>query len=308
MESGLEQQSRRVFLKSAVALGSGLMMSKFAIGQESRKEKGVVNEICCFEKPVQWMEFEQLADTLAEAGYDGIEATVRDGGHVLPERVEEDLPKLVDALKKRNLKVQVMASSINDANHPLTEKVLKTAAGLGVERYRLKYFKYAVNKPLPDQVKQISAKLAELASLNAEIGIQGVYQNHSGRDYFGAPVWDLHSALQGINPKHLGVAFDIRHATVEGGTCWPLHFQLVRPHLGIVYAKDFTWDGRRAKNVPLGQGQVDPKFFDLLKQSKYRGPISVHVEYHHAKDTEQNPQPVIDDIRRDRQTLVGWLK
>ena len=44
---------------------------------------------------------EQTADTVAEIGWDGIECPVRAKGQVLPERVEEDLPKFVEALRQR---------------------------------------------------------------------------------------------------------------------------------------------------------------------------------------------------------------
>ena len=45
------------------------------------------------------------AETIKELGFDGIEATVRKKGHVLPERVEDDLPRLVEALQKHDLEV-----------------------------------------------------------------------------------------------------------------------------------------------------------------------------------------------------------
>jgi sugar phosphate isomerase/epimerase len=319
MAESLTDLTRRHFLGAAAATASSAALAAVAEAQVSRRtesqgddaERGNVspapNAICCFEKPLQWMDFEQLADTVAAAGYDGIEATVRDGGHVAPQRVEDDLPKMVAALKQRDLKIHVLASSINDANDALSEKVLRTAARLGVPRYRLKYYKYDLRRPVLDQAKQFASRLRELATLNAAVGIQGVYQNHSGRDYFGAPVWDLALALQEIDPQHLGVAFDIRHATVEGGTCWPIHFNLVRPRIGIVYVKDYLWKGRRAENVPLGQGQVDPQFFRLLKGSGYDGPISVHVEYHEAKEAAKDPEPVVKAIRDDLTTLRRWL-
>jgi sugar phosphate isomerase/epimerase len=314
-------QTRRTFLSSAAAGASTVALAAVANAQvapqrvaQQQGEKRVAkaaparNAICCFEKPLQWMPFEQLADTIAEAGYDGIEATVRDGGHVLPQRVEDDLPKLVDALRQRGLKIEVMASSINDANDKLTEKVLRTAARLGVRCYRLKYYKYDLRRPILEQVKQCAARLKDLAALNAALGIQGVYQNHSGRDYFGAPVWDICLALEGIAPQQLGLAFDIRHATVEGGYCWPIHFRLARPRIGVVYAKDYVWQDRRVRNVPLGQGQVDPQFFRLLQDSGFHGPLSVHVEYYEAKETAKDPKPAVQAIRNDLATLRNWIR
>jgi hypothetical protein len=50
-----------------------------------------------FSKCLQWLDYPGMAGITAEAGFDGVDLTVRAGGHVLPERVEEDLPKAVEA-------------------------------------------------------------------------------------------------------------------------------------------------------------------------------------------------------------------
>mgnify|MGYP002525479526 CR=1 FL=1 len=113
-------------------------------------------------------------------GFDGIEAAVREGGHVLPEHAEEELPRLVEALKKNGLAVTIMASSINSVRQPLTEKVLRTAAGLGIKRYRLAYLRYDLAKPIRPQIASHRAQLKDLAEMNRDLGISGVYQNHAG--------------------------------------------------------------------------------------------------------------------------------
>ena len=42
--------------------------------------------------------------------------------------------------------------------------------------------------------------------------------------------------------------------------------------------KDFDWEKRRPVNVPLGEGQVDPKLFALAKK-RSDVPVTIHVEY-----------------------------
>ena len=49
-------------------------------------------KICVFSKHLQWANVKEAAAVAKEIGYDGIDLTVRAGGHVLPERVEADLP------------------------------------------------------------------------------------------------------------------------------------------------------------------------------------------------------------------------
>ena len=50
------------------------------------------NKICVFTKPFNSLSFDELADRIAELGFDGIEAPIRVGGHVEPDQVEDRLP------------------------------------------------------------------------------------------------------------------------------------------------------------------------------------------------------------------------
>ena len=130
MKPTLHKIPRRMFLTSSIAAAAAIWSSERTL-MASEKQG---NKICAFVKFLQSLSYEQLAETIAELGFDGIEATVRDRGHVLPERVEEDLPKLVEALEKHDLEITVMASSVNSVDQPHTEKVLRTAFSLGVKR------------------------------------------------------------------------------------------------------------------------------------------------------------------------------
>lgn len=258
---------------------------------------------CAFVKFIQQLSYDRLAETVKRLGFHGIEATVRKRGQVLPERVADDLPRLVEALKKHGLEISVMASDVNRADQPVMEKVLRTAASLGVRKYRMGYYRYDLSKPVVDQLEQLRPMVKDLAQLNRELGLTAVYQNHSGARNVGASVWDLHHLLRGIPADQIGIAFDIRHATVEGGLSWPALFNLAQTRLGAVYVKDFRWNGRRPENVPLGKGQVDPEFFGRLRKSAFPGPISLHVEYLGKAGLQKN----IDALSTDLATLQKLL-
>jgi len=301
---------RRTFLASSVAACSSVFVGQSRgvqpeanAAESPAKPSADRYKICAFVKFLQTLSFDQLAEVVAEMGFDGIEATVRDNGHVLPERVEDDLPKLVEALKKHGLEVNIMASSINRADHPHTEKVLRTASELGITCYRMWYYEYNLDQPVPRQLETFAAKLKDLVAMNREFGMRAVYQNHSGPHYFGAPIWDLHHLIQDYPVNDIGIAFDICHATVEGGLAWPLNFQLAKPHLGAIYIKDFQWKGRHAEVVPLGTGQIDPVFIKQLNKTDFKGPISLHVEYLHKAGVKKN----IAALKQDLGTLRRWL-
>src|SRR4051812_31725071 len=134
-----------------------------------------------FSKPFQNVGFERTAEIIAEVGWSGIECPVRAKGQVLPERVEDDLPKLHEALTKRGLTLTLLTTDVATVD-PLAERVLRTAAKLGVTRYRLAFFKYDLNKAIPPQIAEIKARLRDVAALNRELGLKAGFQNHSGRD------------------------------------------------------------------------------------------------------------------------------
>jgi sugar phosphate isomerase/epimerase len=302
--------TRRHFISTALAGAASLTGSAPAFAASPRK-----NKLCAFTKHLQGLSYDQIADIGAECGLDGLESPVRPGGHVEPERVEEDLPKFMEALKKRNLELTIMTSGVNQVSKEQnTEKVLRTAAKLGVKRFRMWYFKYDLKKPILPQVDEWRVLIKDLVQLCDEIGIQPLLQNHSGVDYFGAPVWDAFSIMKDFKPSQFGFALDSLHTTVEGGLSWPLELALVKDYLGAVYFKDFKWVGAKDETVPLGTGQVNPKFAKEVLKLKFAGPISLHTEYMVEKTGKKGP-PDADFIKRsteafkrDLAVLKEWME
>ncbi len=305
MNSETTYYSRRDFLWRMAGAGSGLAL----LGQDGLLAQSAAParfKIAVFSKIFQDLNFAESADLVARLGWDGIECPVRRGGHVLPERVEDDLPRFVEALRQRNLEIVSLATDIADASDPLTEKVLRTAARLGIKLYRLTFFHYDLGKPLPPQLAKIHAGFKDLLALNKELGLCAAFENHSGRNSVGAPVWDIYELIKDFDPRQYGVCFDIGHATIEGGLDWRIQFKLIESHLSAVYVKDFLWkqQGTRwtAEWVPLGQGMIHPAFLGLLKQSPFRGPIVQHIEYEVGRGEER-----FRALKHDRDVLRRWL-
>lgn len=295
--------SRREFLKLSAA---GLATAPLA-GFAEEKKSAASYEFCTFTKPLQHLSYEEMAKKIAAIGFDGIEAPVRPGGHVLPEKVEDDLPKMVEALKANDLDLTILTSGINEvSDEQYTEAVLKTAAELGVKRYRMSYYRYDLDKPIRPQLDEFRPKLKDLIALSSELGIKPIYQNHSGKNYFGAPVWDLGEVFAEYDPSEVGVAFDIGHATVEGAKAWPLDFAMIEPYIDTVYIKEPQWKDNELSWGPLGEGVVDKGFYNVLKKSTFDGPISLHVEYLGHKDPDIEPA-VLKALEENFATLKSLL-
>ncbi|MEQ8848889.1 TIM barrel protein [Botrimarina sp.] len=259
--------------------------------------------VCAFIKFLQSLSYEEMARRIADIGFDGVESTVRRGGHVLPERVKDDLPRQLEALKEHGLDITIMTTDVLGVDQPYTEDVLRTGASLGLTKYRMGFHRYDKKRGVREQLDELRPRFKELAALNKELGMTAVYQNHCGADFVGAPLWDLRYLLEGIPKEQIGSAFDIRHATVEGGLSWPLDYDATKPHIGAVFVKDFVWDGEKPEHVPLGEGRVDKRFVAMHQDSGIDCPISLHVEYLKQGDADENTEA----LRRDFATLRQWL-
>jgi L-ribulose-5-phosphate 3-epimerase len=280
-------------------------------------------KISVFSKQLQWLSYDGMAKALTETGFDGADLTVRPGGHVLPERVESDLPKAVEALAKEGKKVYMMTTAIDNADDPLTVKILKTASSLGIKHYRMNWRHYDDSKTVEENIGSIRTDLTKLAKLNEKYSISGEYQNHSGVSsegiYFGGAIWDIAGVLKDINSPWLGSQYDVYHATVEGANTWPVGLKLIAPYIRTIDIKDFKWverDGKvRSESVPLGTGMVNfDKFFSFLKNKNIEVPVSMHFEYplggaeNGATTINVAPENVFEAMRNDLQLLKKYLR
>src|SRR5579872_7145828 len=104
--------------RSLLGLGAALL----ARAADSTRLK-----VCIFSKHLQFVEGLELAKAAAAIGFDGIDLTVRKGGHVEPDRVKQDLPALVKLIRGQSLETPMITTDIVDAETPFAEDILKTA-------------------------------------------------------------------------------------------------------------------------------------------------------------------------------------
>src|SRR5690606_9412021 len=143
-----------------------------------------------FSKTLQFLNYEELGEVAAEIGFDGIDLTVRTGGHVEPDKVSEDLPRAMEWMGKAGIKIRMMTTAINDPESVEVRKVLEQAAQLGISYYRTGYFRYRRGESIPESIAYYQRQARLLSKLNRRFNIVGGYHNHSG-NYMGASIWEL---------------------------------------------------------------------------------------------------------------------
>ncbi len=122
--------------------------------------------IAIFEKVFEGLNYQELAEAIEQTGADGIEATIRKGGHIEPAVAEAEVPKMNEALKARGRRIIIAATSIARADDPDALKVLKTLKANGIDYYRMSHYQLKLGQPLLAQVRNFAAQARELAALN----------------------------------------------------------------------------------------------------------------------------------------------
>ena len=77
------------------------------------------------------MQGAELAKAAADLGFDGVDITVRKGGHILPERVKQTLPELVRSyLMRRLLPAELDREAFVRLGEELIDTVERDLAGV----------------------------------------------------------------------------------------------------------------------------------------------------------------------------------
>jgi sugar phosphate isomerase/epimerase len=257
-----------------------------AMGAGAATAAGTRMEFCVFSKHLQFLGWAEMAAAAKELGFDGIDLTVRKGGHVTPERVADDLPKAAEAIRKAGSRLTMITTDITDMTSAHAAPVLRAAKAVGITHYRWDGYKYKEGVALPEQLKEFAPRVKDLAAFNKELGLCAMYHTHSGAGRVGASQWDLWMLLRDLDKRHVSFNFDVAHATIEGGLGGWLHStKLAMPHTGGIALKDFQWsrggNGKwRVAWCPIGEGMVQTReFLKMAKAGGFTGPVQVHFEY-----------------------------
>lgn len=314
----MKATSRRSFIRNAAIATGVIPVMNFPLKSLAAGGTDEPLSVHIFSKHLQFLDYRSVGEVAAELGFSGVDLTVRQDGHVLPERVKTDLPLAVEEIGKGGSRCELITTDVESAHKPLDLDVIHTAALAGIKYYRSNWFKYPDDQTLTEALKNYQKQVEELSYLNRKLGLIGCYQNHAGKDV-GASFWEVKMLLDKADKQHFGSQYDIRHAVVEGGRSWETGLRLLHPHIKTIVIKDFKWGitGGRwdAINTPVGEGMVDfPTYFKLLKKYRLKPPVTLHVEYpvggaeHGHRSITVDKDFVFRAMKRDLKTLQDlWL-
>jgi L-ribulose-5-phosphate 3-epimerase len=273
--------TRREWMRAAgqAALATGILRHVDAAGQPPR----TASVFCLFSKHLPELGWTDLGRAVKDAGFEGVDLTVRPQGHVLPERAADDLPRAIEAITSQGVKVPMITTDLTSAASPVARPILQAAAKGGVRYFKTGYWRYSSSPDVRAQVAAAGAALEGLAALASDCGIEMGFHNHEA--YIGAALWEIAPAMDRLNPRWAGYYFDPRHAVAEGGGgSWKAATHLVAPRMKMLALKDCRWlkssKGWIIENCPLGDGMVDWAWVGkVIHAAGFSGPISLHLEY-----------------------------
>ena len=237
--------------------------------------------LCFFSKHLPELGYDELGRRLKDAGFNGVDLTVRKGGHVLPEKVRDDLPHALEAIQSHGLRVPMITTELTSSSDPTARPILETAARLKIPFFKLGYWRYDTD--VVASLHKAGNDVRGLTDLAKEYGIVAGFHNHARN--VGFAFWDTHEIMRDLDPKWIGYYYDAQNATEEGAIRgWEVGLRLASPRLKMAACKDFYWEKSvgQSKPVecPLAEGVVNwPIVFKLLAAASFAGPISIHQEY-----------------------------
>lgn len=266
--------SRRDFVVGTIAAGAA---ANLAVPRPA----GFKGSLALFSKHFPAESPGSVARRARQLGFAGLDLTVRRGGHVPPERAVAGLPPAVAAIRQEGIEVAMITTELLSAGEP-ARPLLSTAGRLGIRYFKPGYYRYKF-ADVRAELDQAGSDFRSLVRVAAECGVAAGYHNHAG--YIGAPIWDMATVIEPLDPHWAGYYFDPCHAVTEGGVAaWRIAAQRFAPRIKMIAVKDFYWEktarGWRPRMCPLGEGMVDWKgFFGIVAKAGFAGPVSLHIEY-----------------------------
>ena len=260
-------------------------------------------QVIVFSKMFKDKSPDELTELAAEFGIEGYDLCVRPGYPVNPDNAARALPEVVRTMRRAGLAVPMVTGNFDllSPADPTAEPILAAMDKADVRLIKLGYFAFdPIKQDYWKEVDRIRRLFEGWQALGRRYRVRVCYHTHSVR-CMGLNCAALAHLIHGFDAQYIGAYVDPGHMVIEGEE-FRMGVAMVRSHLSIVGLKDVKIV-RQARNnhgacaaefVPAGEGMVDwTVVFDELARIEYKGPLSVHGEFHVP------PGAFLETMRRD---------
>jgi sugar phosphate isomerase/epimerase len=205
-------------------------------------------------------------------------------------------------------------------------EILSVAGANGIRKYRFNntggasFANNTFGQTMTTLLDNVRVQHRRLAAINAQYGgLQGIGHTHGSN--IGNTVEPYAYAMQGIDPKLIGINFAIGHvATGAPGTAWQIFLRRWMPYIGCVGPDDLAATVN-ATTGALSIGRVAPggttgngggvinwtTFYSLLRLGGYSGAAENMLEYSITGGTGTTVSLNNDDFADDANYTSGRL-
>jgi sugar phosphate isomerase/epimerase len=289
---------RRIFLSRSAQIGLNavavpsllsIVSKETPAATSSAVSSSTVDKFCAFTESFQEWPVHKVCEKFHDIGLDGLDLTVRPGGHIQPDQAAAKLPDAVKAAKDSGVRILMLTTGINEADKN-AEVILDKCAELGIERIKLGYFPYKNFGTLITAIDEARTRISRVAKLAQKYNVLPCVHIHSGPIIPNSgPVAYL--LFRDFKPGEVGAYVDPMHMTAEGGLDgWRQGLDLIAPWISLSSVKNSIWvKGARdkagqqrweMKKCPVADGMAPiPDFMATLRKIGYRGLFSLGSEY-----------------------------
>jgi sugar phosphate isomerase/epimerase len=273
---------RRDFMRMAVASGITAAVSELPAKETPKSSP----KVCTYTEHFQKLSIPQVYKVFKQMGVDGLDLTVRPGGHIDPKNVKAELPQAVKAAREQGLEIMMLTTGIVSPDRQ-AEEIVATCQKLGIQRIKLGYFRVGKFGNLAKRLDETRRQLDAIVKLTTKYNVRPCVHVHSG-DTIPSNGFMLHQLIREMPPDRIGAYLDSYHMTITGG--WRQAIDLLRPWISLVALKNFQWE--RADRDDIGQQRWRtnycrledgiapiPEFVRTIHETGYRGFYTLHTEY-----------------------------
>lgn len=310
--------NRRLFL-TRTGISTGALLASRMSTARSAETDAFDPTICAFTESFQDMPIPEVCGLFQKMGLDGLDLTVRPGGHIAPEDAPHLLPEAAQAAKDHGVSIPMLTTGITEVND-VNERLVATAGEHGIRRIKLGYFRYGELGSLRQQLDDIRRQLDDISQMTHKHDVLPCVHIHSGNT-IPSHGTQLYLLLKDMSPDRVGAYVDPMHMTIEGGQGgWKQGLDLLAPWIRISSIKNFQWraiepkesGGRtdwRPIKVPIAEGQADlHAFLATLKRLGTGQLLTLHSEYKGGNSfKDMTTQQCIDQTKVDLSHLRKLL-
>ena len=301
---------RRHFLSSvaAVSLAAG---GSVLPGQDAAARR--MPRVCVYTEHFQSLPIPEVCRLFQQMGVDGLDLTVRPGGHIKPGEVKARLPLAVKAARDHGLEIMMLTTGITGPGR-VAEETLAACQAAGINRIKLGYYPLGEFGNLARRLDEVRRELESVVELASKYEVRPCVHVHSGGT-IPSSGWMLLDLIRRMPADRVGAYLDSYHMTITGGAGgWSQAIDLLRPWISLVALKNFQWHRGERDGVGQQRWRTDycrladgiapiPEFVGTVERSGYEGFYTLHTEY--RKPLKECLQMTRDDFTFLKKVFAG---